>query len=130
MSPFEWVILALASFRLQRIVTKDTWYPTQWFREKLKERWLRAEDEFSVEISRSHKMNKEAKKLHRKAARMREENELFTCPWCFGFWTCAAVFAEHQFLALVPLWIYALFAASGLTGMLGMYDNPGSLKDK
>jgi hypothetical protein len=101
--PFAFVILALAAFRIQRIFTTDSWYLTQGFRRYLDRRAAPAQkanqQNFWTEIA-----------------------ELFSCPWCFGFWTSIAVIAEFTFLSVVPLWVYTGFAISAVVGMLGTYD--------
>lgn len=104
MQPFEWFILAMASFRLQRIVTSDSWYPTQAWRE-----WVN---------NRAKPDKKKQKQTFRT-----ELAELFSCPWCFGWWVTVGVFLEYHYLEWVPMWVYALCAASGLVGMLGTYDD-------
>ena len=94
--PEAWpfVVLALASFRLQRIVTRDDWPPSEWFRGAVERRFGTESSWFT----------------------------LVTCPWCFGFWVTAAVFAEHRFLDIVPVWAYAICAASAVVGLLGEWE--------
>lgn len=50
-------------------------------------------------------------------------DELFNCPWCFGFWVTIAVFVEHFYIGVVPLWIHLALAASTVVGFIGNYDS-------
>lgn len=48
--------------------------------------------------------------------------KLITCPWCFGFWTSAAVVALH---ALLPAWwpyAAAVLAFSAVAGLLATWE--------
>lgn len=89
------IVLSLAAFRLQRIITTDQWPPSDWFREKVRSR---TGDDSSW-------------------------TTLVTCPWCFGFWISLAVMAEHHYLGVIPMWVYGVFAVSAIVGMLGTYDS-------
>lgn len=89
------VILALAAYRLQRIVTKDDWPPSEWFRNKVGTRFGYHSSWFTF----------------------------VTCPWCFGFWVSAVVALEYQFLRVVPLWVYVLFAGAAVTGLIGEWES-------
>lgn len=95
------VTLVLAAFRLQRIFTADSWYPTQAFRQYLARRASPA-----IEADRQNFWT--------------EAYELFSCPWCFGFWSTVAVFTvdhfySHPFLTLA----FRILAASALVGLIG-----------
>lgn len=92
---FQWVLLTLTAFRLQRIVTADKWPPSEWFREGLKE-------QFGEESS---------------------WYLFFTCPWCFGFWATLGVFSIAAYVVNVPYPILQSLAATAVVGILGStYD--------
>jgi hypothetical protein len=93
LNPFEWLIVALSAFRIQRIVTKDDLPPSIWLRDKVEARF--GDSSWSV---------------------------LVVCQWCFGFWTAAAVVAEHHYLNVVPMVVHYIFATSAVVGILGTYD--------
>lgn len=95
MTPFTFIILALAAFRIQRIITTDDWPISEWFREKVRSR---TGDDSGW-------------------------TTLVSCAWCSGFHTSIAVVVEHRFLGVVPMWVYGIFAASAVVGMLGTYDS-------
>lgn len=86
---FVFILLTLAAYRLQRIVTADTWPPSAWFRD-----WV--DDRFGPTSSWS---------------------EFFHCPHCLGFWTSLAVFAEHFLLGAVPIEVYMAIAAAGVISL-------------
>jgi hypothetical protein len=92
---FVFVVLALASFRLQRVVTTDEWPPTQWFRDKVADR-TGADSSWTT---------------------------LFTCPWCFGMWVSAVVVVEHRYLGWVPFWVYSLLAGAAVAGLLAEWSD-------
>lgn len=95
MTPFTFVILALAAFRLQRILTRDDWPPSERFRDWVKERT--GEDSAWTDY------------VH--------------CQWCAGFHVSLAVMAENHYLGVIPMWVYGVFAVSAVVGMLGTYDS-------
>lgn len=95
MTSFTWLILALASFRLQRIITTDDWPLSEWFRDKVRIR-------FGLESSWF---------------------KLVTCPWCIGSHITILVFLEHHILAVVPFPVYACIAAAAVVGLLGNHDD-------
>lgn len=88
-------VLALASFRLQRIVTTDDWPPSEWFRDRVGIRTGEDSGWFT----------------------------LATCAWCFGLWISAAVMAEHHYLSIVPMWVYGIFAVSAIVGLLAEWSS-------
>jgi hypothetical protein len=90
----QFALLSLVAYRLQRIVTADSWPPTKWFREKL-------ETTYGEE---SHTYT------------------LFTCPWCYGFWVTVAVFSWACYLVSVRWPVAQTIAASVVVGKLGRDD--------
>lgn len=101
---FTWVLLTLACYRLQRIVTADSWYFTQAFRE-----WLEKKS------APAHKAGKQTV--------WTEATELFSCPYCFGWWTCIVVFALTAQVISIPLPAIQAIAASGVVGFVGVWDS-------
>lgn len=102
---FEWIILTLAVFRIQRVFTADSWYPTQAWRKYLVKRAMQSQGGDDD-----------------KQTRWTELAELFSCPWCWGFWVSAGVLGEYYFVSIVPIFVYAVFAISAVVGMLAAHD--------
>lgn len=98
------VILALASYRLQRLVTSDSWYPFQWWRT-----FLYRKAQPTIQKSRQNVWTELA--------------ELFSCPHCFGLWTAAAVFTEHFVFNWIPMIVYAIFAAAAVVSWLAEQED-------
>lgn len=95
MEAWTFVILALASHRIQRIFTADHWPPTEALRDYIDNRFG-PNSSYATFIS---------------------------CGWCFGFWVTIAVFAEHRYLSIVPMLVYTIFAASSIVGLVATYDD-------
>lgn len=104
MRALMFITLALAAFRVTRLVTIDEFSPSEWFREKITERF----GAYSSWVT------------------------LFTCCWCFGAW-CSIILVTftHHFVydiirdeVLSPFGVLALVTAaiSSLVGYLGTYD--------
>lgn len=123
MTPFEFVVLALASYRLQRIVTADTWYPTEKFRTFLIDKKSKHELEQSRYMRFPISEGGPKQERHRKWTKFwMEMIELFSCPWCWGFWTTLTVFTIDYYLN-PNIYIWAAFAASGIVGFLGSKED-------
>lgn len=91
---FQFLLLTLTAYRLQRIVTTDSWPPSKWFRKRIAQR-------FGGESSWA---------------------EFFTCPFCFGFWATLAVFALATLCLDIPLPVLQALAASAVVGLIGVRD--------
>lgn len=92
-SASDLTILALASFRLTRLVTLDDFPPVQKARDAL----LRRYGKDGVIGS------------------------LVACPWCSGAWLSAAVVASAA-LWRPALWLWLVLAVSGAVGLLSNLD--------
>jgi hypothetical protein len=85
-------ILSLAVFRVVRLIIEDT------LLEPLREKTIF--------------------KLHPTDSKIRE---LFTCPWCIGFWlSCAAVGLFYLWPAII-LWLALPFAISAVVGLIASH---------
>lgn len=91
MTPFHFLLLVGAAFRLQRFVTSDSWPPTRWFRIKLRQRFGEPEDSAITDF--------------------------FHCPWCFGAWLTFALFAIDWYHP-IPTVILGALTASALVGLI------------
>lgn len=94
-SPLALIIQVLAAYRLTRLWTRDTLPPLPRLRDTVTARWGD-----------------------------RAWSELFTCPWCAGFWISVAVVA----LASSPLapawnWLALALAISAVVGKLAAHDS-------
>lgn len=117
----EWFIVALSAYRLQRVVTSDTWPPSEWFRSRLAARV----DSTALAFKTAYENSDEPGilRLARANKRARNLHDFFTCPWCLGFWITVAVVLEHHHVAGLPLVVHVVFAASTLVGLLGSRDD-------
>lgn len=94
MSVFRFVLLTLFSFRVSRIVTTDSWPPTERFRDWVEERtgpdsgWT----------------------------------TLTTCPWCFSLYVTVPVFVIDMYVVRIPLVVLLIGASMACVGYLGTYD--------
>lgn len=101
------LFLSFATFRLQRVITADTWLPSRVFRE-----WVDA-----GQVVRKHRTRFRLPKLF-----WQELYELITCPWCFGAWTAAAVtFIVDRYYFHLPLPVLWWAAISGVVGIIARY---------
>ena len=90
---FQFILLSLASYRLQRIITEDSWPPSEWLREKVAIRFGKDSSWY----------------------------DFITCPWCIGTHLTFAVFAISAQYLTVPLPVIQAFAAATLVGALSSY---------
>lgn len=99
MAPFMFVLLALAAYRVTRLVTRDSlWEHT---RDRLAD-WFT-----------HHRASKAA--------------ELLTCPFCAGFWVCALVLAAALAADLVDMdadmAVLVWWALAGAQALLSSVDD-------
>lgn len=94
----QFIVLSLACYRLQRIITTDTWFLSRKFREFLERRSTRGG--LALEIS-----------------------ELFHCGHCFGWWTSITVYAISAQLFSIQLPVYqAIATAAVVSGFTELFD--------
>lgn len=92
MTYFTFVLLTLLAYRAQRIVTRDDWPPSEWFRDRIERRFGPNSSWYT----------------------------LVTCHWCFGTWATFATFAvASAWLALPPHWAVQAGAAAAVVGLIG-----------
>jgi hypothetical protein len=89
---FAVVILSLAVFRVVRLLIEDT------LLEPLREATIF--------------------KLHPTESKIRE---LFTCPWCIGFWLSLVAVVLFYFWPVVVLWLALPFAISAVVGLIASH---------
>lgn len=97
MSALTFVVAALATFRLTRMVTTDDLPVFARPREALLRRWTRG-----------------------KASSWKADG--LTCPWCVGFWVSAIVVAVLEATGSVPRPGLVLLALSTTVGLLAKAD--------
>lgn len=112
------VLTAFASFRLTRIVVGDTWYPTERFRDWLKTKKAKNEDRQSA-----FEPGTPLRKRYAHWTKFWTEiGELFTCPWCFGWWISGLMVLIVDIYVGIPLPLLWWPAVSTVVGYLGTYD--------
>lgn len=104
------LVMALAAYRLWRIVGLDDWPPS---------RRLRGE----IEV-RSHQWQQVAADTEERSDRLRawfwgELQTFVECPWCLGFWVSVAVVAVVAQIVVVALPVLQVFAVACLVGLIG-----------
>lgn len=115
---FLFFLASLATFRSQRIVTSDTWYPTEKFREWLVIQRAKNEDRQSASV-----INSPQREKYRKRVKFwTEVIELFNCPWCFGFWCSGVCTLVLMFTVGIPLPLFWWAAISGAVGLMAAHD--------
>lgn len=93
--------MALASFRLTRLVTTDVWPPIVWLR--------------------SHLIDFTTRRTKRTGPSSHWP-ELFTCPWCAGAYLTAIVFGLTWLFVTIPLPLLQYSSLLAIVGYLGVYD--------
>lgn len=91
---FRYLLLAATCYRVQRIITTDSWPPSEWLRNSVRNR-------FGYNSSWS---------------------DFIECPWCIGTWITVAIFIFNYFIP-IPTIIIAAIAASAIVGKLGQADD-------
>jgi hypothetical protein len=96
---YEFVLLALASFRLTRLIAWDTWPPVS--RARI---WL----------------------LYRPEGGLRSDalDELFACPFCLGFWISLAFYLAWLFFPTATLAVSIVLALSAIVGLVAKTLDP------
>ena len=90
---FGFVILGLATFRITRLLTRDTIFDTP--RNRF---W----DRFPPESSKL--------------------GYLFTCEWCLSVWVASLLFIS-AIISTVTVWLMVPFALSAVAGLLTAYED-------
>lgn len=104
------VLVPLAAYRLQRIVTADTWPPSRHLRRLLRDRIA------------------DVPTASRARVRRADLFDLMTCPWCLGFWVSLVVvvatdlYVRRTHGAGLPLPVAWCFFTSAIVGKLGASD--------
>lgn len=99
------ITLALASYRLWRILGKDSWPPSVWFRQRLG----------AEAFAGGGTANRTGSRPWWK----QEALELIECPWCMGFWIAGAVVANLWPWDTLAELAVAWLAVSCLVGLIG-----------
>lgn len=95
----HFLLVAALSYRLQRIITTDSWPPSRWFRVSIAKRANAVKTE----------------------GIWADVYDFFTCPWCIGTWLTAAIFCIDYYHPIPSLLLY-IAAAATLVGQLGQRD--------
>lgn len=101
----EFIILALATFRLTRLVVYDK--ITAFFREQFYD---------VVELKTKKRLEKPAKGPRRTLA------DLISCPWCIGLWAAAFV-VFFYYLTPFVYYVVLFLAVAGLATSLQLFAN-------
>lgn len=91
---FQWVLLTLTSYRIQRIITTDSWPPSIRLRRYV-------HDRFGSDSSWC---------------------DFITCPFCAGTWLTFATFAVAAQFLNIPSPVLQAIAASAIVGLIGTRD--------
>lgn len=87
-SIIEFIVLALAAYRLTRVIVEDT--VAEWLREAV---WKRYDPSTAI-------------------------GYLFTCYWCMGFWVSSLVVLAYIIVPVPTMVISAIFAVSAVVGII------------
>lgn len=91
----QFLLLCLFSYRLQRVVTSDTWPPSEWFRKSV-------DSHYGPSSSIA---------------------EFINCSWCIGGLLTIAVFSWAAYLINVPLPVLQTGAAMSVVGYLSSKES-------
>jgi hypothetical protein len=115
------VLVSLATFRITRLLIKDTIPVVKVPRDTLVG-WLDPDDEYKIEWLAKHGTGREPPSGHL-GALGRTLAYLVTCPWCMSVWVGAAVTYATTLYASVPLPWLTWIAACAVTGLLSVLDS-------
>lgn len=93
LSPFEFIILALATYRVTRLVTRDVIMDS--FRNWFWKKWSPEESKLGY---------------------------LLTCEWCLSIWV-ASLFYISAMITSVTIAVAGVFALSAVAGLLTAYED-------
>lgn len=124
MTPFEFIILGLATFRLTRLFVAD--FIMEWFRDLFMKRVVVHDDIGNVDYVRFEKHTVGLRRL---------ASDLLGCPWCVGVWMSAFSLLCYYLaasgvlpLAWVIIYVFALagageFAYAAIGALLAPHGN-------
>lgn len=126
-----YVILALAVYRLTRLVTTDTFPPIQALRDWVLSRWPTDDTDFTEEAVHATETGWEtsggAEVFYLdgtfRPTRPSRWAELVTCAWCAGFWIAVCVTAAWYWWPAVTEWVALPFAFSAAAGLLTVWGD-------
>lgn len=87
---FLFILIVLASYRMQRILTEDQWPPSVWLRDWVVRKW-------GTDSSTAY---------------------FATCPWCVGFWASGLVVLVVGLWGSIPAPLLWWGASSAVVGFL------------
>lgn len=114
------VLIALATFRLTRLIIKDEFPPVKWPRDKILN-WLDPDDEYKIEWLAKHGTGLEPPDGHLGAVG-RSLAYLLACPWCMSVWVGAGLTYATTFYVTVPLPWLVWAGACAAAGILSLAD--------
>lgn len=112
--------LGLASYRLTRIVTIDTF--TEPIRERLYDRWPPDIDRAGWRYNPTMRGVVKRAPADKPFPAVSWIGQLVECPWCVGYWLSGAVVLVASLVGSVPLPLLVWFAVSTLVGLIGEVD--------
>ena len=118
------VVLTLTTFRLTRLIVKDTFPPVGWPRDKIVG-WLNPDDDWKVEWLAARELRGEPfvdPPGGHLGAVGRSLAYLLTCPWCMSTWVGGALVLAAQHWVSVPLPWLVWGAVVGASGLLSIFD--------
>jgi hypothetical protein len=93
MEIFTFIICGLATYRITRLITRDTILSSP------REKWWK-------------RFPPESTKL----------GYLITCEWCLSFWIASLVYISAMIISVLVL-VYSVFALSAIAGLLTAYED-------
>lgn len=96
--------MALAAYRLWRIIGQDDWPPSRWLRKQLAIRDPATEGREPTGLRETF---------------WAEIRTMIECPWCLGFWSSVVVVTITAQITNVPQPILQALACSCITGLIG-----------
>ncbi len=114
------VLISLATFRLTRLIIKDSFPPIKTPRDAVLN-WLDPDDEWKIEWLARHGTGLEPPDGHL-GALGRSLAYLITCPWCMSVWVGGGLTYVVTLYTSVPLPYLVWASACAVTGLLSLFD--------
>jgi hypothetical protein len=113
-----YLVISLVTFRVTRLVVKDTFppiaVPRMWIIN-----WWDPDEVWIIEHPKAHGLT-----VPHWGALGRSLRYLLTCPWCMSFWLGAAVVYVFTLYVSVPLPVVAWIVAMTVTGLIATNLDP------
>lgn len=119
---FVYLLITLVTYRVTRLVIKDTFPPIGVPRDHLIN-WWEPDDDWSARALRRNTPTEDFPVPHWGAVG-RSLRYLFTCPWCMSPWVGAVVTYVFTLYVSVPLPVVAVIVAAAGTGLIATKLDP------